>query len=394
MAIDDESFYNLLGQEISRSYLLQQMIDFYQMKREIGETKVTDFNEGSEIRNLLETVAVDTYVLMEEENELTKIGFIETAEGEYLDKHGANPFIKLERDTGQEATGFVTFSLTEAQQEEISIPEETMLVCEDNGLEYYTDHEGLIAVGETSCLVAVTCLTTGADGNINKNMLTLIDDDLDITGLSVTNEEAITGGTDYEEDDEYRERLLAYVRQDDFGSLPYYINLCQSVSGVHDVVLVDYNDPNSNIDYTKKVLVNGYVKETPSTVLLDVLTELTDSNKIVIGHNFLVGKPRYHILNLTVNLDVTVTLDEALLLNLLQTFFDGGSSDYIVDFDGLTIGQGVDKNTLMDVFSIVDGVVNSTIIDTSTGEELEPITVDSDEVLKLGTVNFSQTVVE
>ena len=54
MAIADESFYNILGEEISRENILEQMINFYALKLEVGESKVTAFNEGAEIRNLLE----------------------------------------------------------------------------------------------------------------------------------------------------------------------------------------------------------------------------------------------------------------------------------------------------------------------------------------------------
>lgn len=389
MAIDDTSFYNVMGEEISRSYLLQQMIDFYQLKKEVGETEVTDFNEGSEIRNLLEAVAVDNYILMEEENELTRMGFIDTAEGEYLDKHGLNPFINLPRDFGQEASGFVTFTIPSAVTDEITIAEGTILV-NDDGLEFATDNEGLIVVGETNCEVACSCLTTGTDGNTGANTITIIDDDyINIDGLSVNNSEAFTGGTDYEEDDEYRERLLAYVRQDDFGSIRYYINLCESIENVHDVLLVD--DEN----YTKKVIVNAYEKPTSDAILLEVLYALTDSQNIVIGHNFIVDKPAYVSLNLTLNLQVTETIDTEMIQDILQTFFDGGSSNYImVDFEGLNIGEGVNKQKIIDVLSLIDDIVSVTVIDTSTGEELQDISIESDEVLKLGNLIINQTIVE
>ena len=78
MAIDDVSFFTVTGEEISREYLVNQMIGYYNMKLGIGETKVTDFNEGSEIRNLLESIAIDSYIIMEDKNELSKIAFIET----------------------------------------------------------------------------------------------------------------------------------------------------------------------------------------------------------------------------------------------------------------------------------------------------------------------------
>ena len=220
MAIDDVSFYNLLGEEITRSKIVEEMINYYKLKLEAGETRVTDFNEGSEIRNLLEAIAVDLYWLMDEENELTSIGFIESADGEWLDKHGGNHFIRLARDTGSEAIGYVTFSIPEALSNDVTIEEGTILVSDD-GLEFATDGECTIFAGDTENTVSITCLTTGSDGNVEAGTITTIDDDyLDINGLTVTNEDPLTHGTDYEEDEEYRERLLSYIRQDDFGSLP------------------------------------------------------------------------------------------------------------------------------------------------------------------------------
>ena len=88
MAIEEETFYNVIGEEINRTNLLNQMIGFYNLLLEVGDTKVTDFNEGSEIRNLLESVSVLGYYVMEDQNELAKIAFPDTAEGEWLDKHG------------------------------------------------------------------------------------------------------------------------------------------------------------------------------------------------------------------------------------------------------------------------------------------------------------------
>ena len=304
MAIEEETFYNVIGEEINRTNLLNQMIGFYNLLLEVGDTKVTDFNEGSEIRNLLESVSVLGYYVMEDQNELAKIAFPDTAEGEWLDKHGANPFIKLERDTGNEASGFVVFSISDPRIDDIVIPEETIVVSTESGLEYATDSEVIIAAGETEVTASATCLTEGEDGNCSENTITMIDDDyLDISGLTVNNIEAFTGGTNYEEDDEYRERILAFVRQSDFGSLPYYQELGDSVDGVHDVLLMDTGETNEiGRPYTKKILVNGNVKPVSEDVLLEVLDVFTNPNNKVVDHTFLVDSPEYVELSLTVNL--------------------------------------------------------------------------------------------
>ncbi|MBR1611891.1 MAG: baseplate J/gp47 family protein [Methanobrevibacter sp.] len=386
MAVNDNSFYNLLGEEISRSNLVQQMIDFYSLLLEVGESNITDFNEGSEIRNLLESFAVDLYYLMESENELTEIGFIDTAYGEWLDKHGLNPFIGLERDTGMEATGHVTFSIPEFATTELVIPEGTIVVCEDNGLEFATDNETIISVGDNEANATVTCLTVGSDGNCDSETVNVIDDDyLNIPGLEVINDDEFTGGTDYEEDDEYRERLLAYIRQDDFGSIGYYEKLGNDVPGVHDVTLVDVED------YTKKVLVNGDNKPTPDSVLTAVLAEFSSIYNIVVDHTFTVAKPTYVTLNLNVDLDVIVELDEDELETAITDFFNGGSNVTSMDFDGLYIGESLSKYKLYPCLEGFDGVESVTV--TIDGDELTELTCDDNEVFKLGTVSITQNVV-
>ena len=395
MAIEEETFYNVIGEEINRTNIVNQMIGFYNLLLEVGETKITDFNEGSEIRNLLESVAVLGYYTMEDQNELSKIAFPDTAEGEWLDKHGANPFIKIERDTGSEATGFVVFTIPNASTDDIVIPEETIVVSTESSLEYATDSEVIIAAGETEVTASVTCLTEGVEGNCSENTVTLIDDDyIDISELTVNNTEAFTGGTDYEEDDEYRERLLAFVRQPDFGSLPYYQELGDNIEGVHDVLLVDTGETTEiGRPYTKKILVNGDTKPVTNELLITVLEVFTDPNNKVIDHTFLVDPPEYVDLSLTVNLNVSNELVESEIAGVVQAVFDGGAPVDSMEFDGLCIGETLFKNNLISALELFDGVESVTIIDDDTLEELTDISVEPNEVLQLTGLTIHQTIV-
>lgn len=389
MAVDDVSFINVLGEEVSRSSLVQQMIDFYDLKLQVGETRVTDFNEGSEIRNLLESVAVDVYNIMEEDDAVARIAFVETADGEWLDRHGANPFVALPRNQGEVATGYVTFTIPSVESSDVTIPGGTIVSSTDSGLQYMTIMDVVIPVGETSILANAECLTVGADGNCAEDSITIIDDDtVNIPGLTVNNDDEFTGGEDYEEDDDYRERLLSFIRKDDFGSLPYYIQLGESVEGVHDVALVDATG------YTKKVLVNANEKPTPDSVLADVLEVFSIPDNIVLGHTFTVGKPNYVTKNLTINLGVNVELDDDDLEEFVRAIFDGGDALVGYTFDGLSIGQGITKNELYENFLLIEYIDSVEIIDGSTTSEITDLTVDPDEVLKVGTVTINQTVSE
>nr|MCR5504107.1 baseplate J/gp47 family protein [Elusimicrobiaceae bacterium] len=294
MAIEEEVFINSMGEEVSITNLVNEMINYYALKVGVGESKVTDFNEGSEIRNLLESFAVDLYVLLLNQEQLTQICFVETAEGEWLDKHGANPFVQLPREAGSVASGFITFTIPYALTSELNIPAGTVVASSETGLEYETLSDVILGIGETSVTSSIESLTIGEDCNAGVGDIDTLVSDIGVNGVTVTNEDPVSGGVDYEEDDEYRNRLLSYIRKDDFGSIGYYTTLCEAVNGVHDVSLIDATG------YTKKVLVNGDVKPTSDTVLLEVLGVLTSTDNLVLGHSFIVDKPDYVTKNLTV----------------------------------------------------------------------------------------------
>ena len=203
MAIEEVSFYNIIGEEVNLSNLVLQMIGYYELKREVGETAVTDFNEGSEIRNLLEAVAVMSYAILEDENEAGKLPFIELSYGAYLDRIGANPFINLPRILGEVSTGMAEFTLSTAQAYDVVIPAQTLLEDSVNELEFVTMDDLTIFAGDLTGEVVCECLTEGVDGNIASDTLTVItEESIDTDLVSVSNSEAFEGGTDYEDDED------------------------------------------------------------------------------------------------------------------------------------------------------------------------------------------------
>lgn len=388
MPIENESFYNLIGKQISRESIVQEMIDYYNQKLEIGETKITDFNEGSEIRNLLEAFAVDLYALMEDNYESTKIAFISNAYGEWLDLHGENPLINLPRDTGTESVGLVSFSIPDVRTVDIIIPEETILICEENDLEYITDSEAVIVAGDRNVEVYCTCLTVGEDGNCSANTITTIDDDNIDDTVTVTNPEAFSEGTEYEEDDEYRERLLNVIRSDNFGSIGYYQELGDNIEGVHDILLID------DETYTRKILVNGDEKPVTNEILMNVLTEFTKPEKIVLGHKFIVDSPDYHILNLTLNLIVEYEFEDDLIIDRLNSFFNGGETSDGYDFSGCFIGENIDETYLYSALESLDGIIRASARITDDNSELSSLTINNTTVIKLGEITINQTLID
>ena len=387
MALEEVSFINTNGDEVYLSNIVNQMINYYELKLEVGETRITDFNEGSEIRNLLEAYAVGIYALLEEQNEVSKLSFIQTSFGESLDKIGTLPFINLPRIEGQEAEGIVTFTLASTLTEDYVIPSETIVMASNTGLEYSTTSDCIIFKNETSAEVMVECLTEGADGNAPVGSIDTINDvTIDTEMVSVSNTEEIINGADYEDDELYRQRLLENVREEGFGTVAYYMKLGKSVNGVHDVKLV------SDANYTRKVLVNGFTKPVDDAVVLDVFTAFSDLSNIVLGHSFIANPVVPQTVNLTFNLNVTTTLDTTKLLNNLTAFFDGLKFDRM-EYTGLNIGQPVTRDNLVSCFSIFNEVVDVEVYVTGESQQVTTIECDSDKVLKLNNVTFNQTEV-
>ena len=386
MAIEEITFVNTNGEEINLTNLVNQMINFYGLKLEVGETRITDFNEGSEIRNLIEVFAIGIYALLDEQHEATRIAFISTSYGTWLDRIGEMPFINLPRIASEYARGEVTFTLATAQNEDITIPVDTLLAVSTSGLEFITTSECLISSGETTGTASAECLTTGADGNVAAQAIDTVSSEfVDTELVSVSNSFAFDGGADEEDDEVYRERLLTNVQADGFGTQGWYVNLCENVAGVHDVLLVDVTG------YTKKALVNGNVKPTPDSILLDVLTKLTDNRNRVLNHTFTVDKPTYDSHSLTITLNVKTTISTTVLTNVLTALFDGGDVESM-SFSGLNINQALSKEEIVRTLEIFDDVVSVTSVKESSSE-ITTLTPSTNGVLKLSSVSFTQNEV-
>ena len=386
MAVEEITFYDINGEEINITNLVNQMIDYYEQKLALGETRVTDFNEGSEIRNILEDFAVLVFNVLEDVNEGGKLPFISTSYGAYLDKIGENPFISLPRITGSVSQGEATFTLSEAQSNDITIPAGTLLT-DVNDLDYVTENDGTIYAGDTSTVIVVSCLTEGYEGNIQVGELTTINDpDIDTDLVSVTNNISFINGVTDEGDEEYRQRLLDHVQREGFGSLPYYDNLAHSVDGVHDVKFIN----GSEYGYTRIILVNGYEKETPTSLISAVLAVFSDVGNKVLNHSFTAIRPDYSDINLTFNLNVSSEYTTDFLTEFIHTVVDGGSFEQMT-FPGLNIGENLTYDLLNNSLLLLGNVVSVGI--KKGGNDFVSTDIESDEVIYLNNLSFNQTVV-
>lgn len=378
----EENFYTITGEKIDRSVIVQKMINYFNEK--YPDTQITDFNEGSEIRNLLEAIAVDIYHLEANDNNLLKACFISTSWGQYLDLFGED--LNIPRNLGANSWGTLTFSIPEAITETIFIPYGTVIGSDVTGLNYITNIDGTIEVGETSVDVPAYSQVQGANTNAEADTITVFRDTKPYNALSVTNSNGFVGGSDSETDDEYRSRLLSAKTQDSFGSKEYYVNLGESVDGVHDVTLT------SATGYTAKVIVNGDTKPCPDSVLAAVTAAFTDESNLVYNHNFTCEKVVLDSKPLELTITVTEEIQTTEFGKALDALFNGGEYNG-VSFRGVNINESLSSYQIVSAIEFVPGVLQVTNI-TSNSSSFTNLTPASNKVLNRGTTSYTQNIAE
>ena len=351
-----DSFYDVKGNEISKDGLVAQFINNY-------TGSLTDFNEGSEIRNLIEAFAV--YAMGNEEriNDLVYIMDILNADGEYLDLLASQPQIDMERIEGVEATGDVIFTVQNALLEELLVPAGT-IVSAENGMDFETTTDNILVPGTLAMTCGVRAIDTGVDGNIPANtIITKIDGYDAIDGFAVSNPNAFTGGMDFEEDNAFRDRILAKLRLQKFGSKPYYIaTLRQQYREAHDILF-----DTSASGYTAKVIPNSYKGDSAQAQLeVDIASYLGNENNKLMHHTFDVVSPVAKDIDIYFDMpssdngiyvEILTVSGHMKAKEVIDAYFKGGSVSIRgpQEFPGLNLLEEWSESTLTSALSFALG---------------------------------------
>ena len=368
--MSDEGFYNLRNEYVTVDSIKEELIQYYKDLYVNNKSKITDFTEGSEIMNLIGCMAVLGYNMLYEQNSTLANHFVNTAEGEYLDLIGANPNVNLERLMGSNASGFVKFTVAEPALSEIEIPEGTIVSNGDSS--YATTGDNYIGVGETFTYCLVECEVDGVEGNCAVGSINECED----PQFTVTNEDAFTDGYDFEDDEEYRFRLLEFLREDNFGSIGYYENVLLNFNGVHDILRYDGS---SVLNYVLNI------PENENSVYNEVLEHFNDANNFVVGHDFTFTLPSklYTSFKLHIRRDCNVSDDD--LQEFCEKFWIGGSlSNVVLDLLGYDINSEVTSfvfiEALKSAFPSISSVDVSDIRFTVNNDSTEYDADDFDDI--------------
>lgn len=178
----------------------------------------TDENLGANARTEAYAVATELDELYFQLWRAQRSTYIRTASGTALDSRGSD--YSLARRAAATAVGTVRFTGTNGT----SIPNGTFVSAPATSardkIQFATPSTGAYTIPGVGFLdVPVTALLAGAGGNLAAGLITQLDNS--ISGVtSITNPAATTLGTDIEDDDTYRERILAYIAGLSKGTIP------------------------------------------------------------------------------------------------------------------------------------------------------------------------------
>jgi hypothetical protein len=356
------------GSIITPDYLTDNQFLIYKSEFEDGKSPIQYLEEGGEARGLLDAInrggLFEFFYLL---NQGVLMQYIPYAKGDFLDILGRNNT----RNPPKNSYGDLLFKLPddEIKNYPITIPNYTLVSTEDDeGLEFETIEEKTLVAGENSILVRGRSLYGGTEYNIGSNIITILDEDLD--DLEVTNPTPFVGGTDAEDDEEYRVRLLNEQDGLNFGSVEWYHTMAEKIEGVHDVNIINCQEG----DYTIGIIVNPPVEE----VINRVTTFFTQDNNTPGGITAYISESNILAVDVVVNDCVFATgVNPDDVIEEIQTAL-------LNYFNRLIIAQSVTRSDILTVLSKITNLIGYNLVNP-----MEDINSEDDSVFVAGTITIN-----
>ena len=201
--------------------------------------ELTDYQEGSVVRSLFESFAIEMATLYEQLDLVYQAGYVDTAEGASLERVVA--VLGIKRNEPDFATGEVTFTRDPGFYEVLGIPAGTLVTTvEDENQEppkkaYLTIEEGLLAVGENTVTVKVQADARGRNMASDANTVVVMPQPVPGVKLVNNNSPIRFLGRDRESDEELRQRAKQALLASGRASHTALENAVLSLPGVRAV---------------------------------------------------------------------------------------------------------------------------------------------------------------
>lgn len=362
------------------SFLADQDVDTIH-KRMIDEAPADiDKSEGSYFWDITRPVALEKAEMVQQVilNTL-QLMYPQFATGIYLDYHGQT--VGVFRLPATKATGTVTITGTAGT----TIPEGTIVstVASEGSpsIFFVTTHEAVI--GETGSVdVEIEAVEAGREGNVPAGSIQVLGNP--ISGVqSVTNRHPTSGGTDEEDDEAFRYRILERNQNKSMsGSKQDYIRWAMEVPGVGSVkVLPEWNGPG-----TVKLLVMDANGAPANQTLIDAVQNhiAPDGREggglAPIGALVTVAAP----VERPIDISFSWTLESGYDPVLVQSEVEQAITDYFIS---IGINGLIRINEIGAIIINTDGVADYSALTVDGGTT--NVQLGENEVAVLGTVTIT-----
>lgn len=344
---------------------------YQEMRDAFAQETGVDIHPQGDMAVRLYTLAVQVESLLAYADWSRRMCFPQTATGEYLDYHGEMRGIA--RGQAAKAKGEIQFSLHEVATEAVTVPAGT--VCMTAGLvSFVTLTDGVIEVGETSCLVPAEAETAGDAGNVSAETITWMAEP-PVSVTSCTNPAAFTGGLEREADEDLRGRILqTYQNMHNGTNADYYRAAALEVSGVAAVEVY----PKKRGICTVDLVISGQGGMPDEDLLEAVESHIQEMREICVDVQVSAPKPK--------TVDVTAEIDVAASYEA-EDVCTRTKAAISALFDGKLLGQGMLVAQLGHALYSLPGIYNYTITaptaDTAASPGVLPV---------LGTLSVTERV--
>lgn len=313
--------------------------------------------------------------------------FPQFAHGEWLDEH-AKPR-GMTRKQSTYAEGIITVTGTAGT----IIPSGSVFSTESiNGepsVDFVTVENAVIPASETID-IKIQCGTAGTVGNVAKNTIVLKSNN--VSNLtSITNPNDLTGGTEEEDDDSFRERIVEYDRTQGasfVGSIADYKRWAMSVDGVGEAVVIPATDDTGVVTIVITDSEHNPGSETLRNNVYNYIMRPDNENERLAPVNADLSVVAPSTLNLTVSagveIDGSTTIDE-----VKENFYSDVKSYLVTAADDLEVKY----TRIGSILSNVKGVVDYKNLRINGGTANISLTAMKLPAISLDDITFTQTAV-
>ena len=317
----------------------------------------------------LYAVAAQIYGLYVQAEWVDRQCFPQTAAGEFLDKHAQ--LRGLERRAATAAQGTIRFSTDSAAATDLVVPAGTICLTA-GGVRFETTQEAVLEAGETAVDVPARAVEPGAAGNAAAGTIRAMA--VAPVGVSgCTNPAGFSGGTDEEEDEALRARVLeTYQRMPNGANAAFYQQGAMSFPQVAAASVIPRPRGVGSVD-----VVIATAAGVPDQSLLTEVEDYFEARR-----------------EIAVDVQVKAPEVEPITVNARVQPEEGRDCESVCQaaeqavqswFDGRLLGQDVLRAKLGDIIFSVDGVKNY-VLDAPAAD----VTVDSGTLPRLTSVTVTE----